>query len=154
MRPQSWRGDVVDPSMPKGTHAVPHLDHPDWVAAAELPPHLVGLWMALPSGRDNAIPGAALAREVGCSERTLRSMIDDLVDHGYLAGSTCSGERPGYFRIVHLEDLRLGTAHLVSRARSLFARVSRLRRAARERFVESNEQLLFDLFDLTKEDVP
>ncbi len=121
------------------------------VRPAELPPHLSALYLALPPGRDNAIPGAALAREIGCSERTLRSMVDELVDAGHLAGSMCSGERPGYFYIQDLEDLRLGTAHLVSRARSLFARVRRLERAAHARFVGGNEQLLLDLFDLTKE---
>ncbi len=101
--------------------------------------------LLLPVGRASAISGSRLAGGLGVSERTLRALIDDLiVQDGWLIGSTCS-EPAGYFVCATEADVEAGTAHLLSRARSLWTRVAALRRAATETFGERHEVLtLFD----------
>ncbi|HXF72136.1 MAG TPA: HTH domain-containing protein [Actinomycetota bacterium] len=99
----------------------------------------------LREGRAHAIAGHVLARELGISERTLRHLVDELIDRGVLVGSLCSGEIRGYFLIASEEDLAIGTRHLVSRAKALFRRVRTLRRAAEAHFAGSQVLRLFDL---------
>ncbi len=102
----------------------------------------------LPTGRSAAIRGGDLAGELGISERTLRGLVDELIDRGWLVGSTCSGERPGYFLCRDFADVEAGCAHLVSRARALGVRVARMRAAAEATFGD-HVATLFDLEDLS-----
>ena len=109
---------------------------------------LTRLWSRLPTGRDFAIRGADLAAALGVSERTIRSLVDELIDRGYIVGSVCSGERPGYFICRDLDDVEVGTGHLVSRAKALHVRVAKLRRAAEATFGPE----VWTLFDLDEVD--
>ena len=86
--------------------------------------------MPSPVGHRFPVPASELAELLGCSERTVRGLVEDLIrEDGYAIGSVC-GEASGYFLITTPEDLQAGAAHLVARARSLFTRVSALRRNA------------------------
>lgn len=88
----------------------------------------------LPVGRTQAIKASHLAEELGTSERMVRALVDELIEQGVLVGSVCSGPFPGYYICQNLDDLEAGCAHLVARARSMFARVRALRAAAEQRF--------------------
>jgi len=99
---------------------------------------------ALGRGRASAIQGSVLAAQLNVSERTIRELAGELIDHGVLVGSTCSGERAGYFLIQDRKDLELATRHLIPRAKALFTRVARLRRAAEVAFGPE----VLTLFDL------
>jgi hypothetical protein len=101
---------------------------------------------SLGRGRQAAIPGHLVASQLGVSERTVRELAGEAVDRGTLVGSTCSGERAGYFLIADRRDLEVATAHLVPRAKALFVRVARLRRAAEAAFGPE----VLQLFDLSE----
>lgn len=111
------------------------------VAVSEL---LGQLTVLLPTGRQFAIRGRDLADELGIAERTLRSLVDELIDRGWCVGSVCSGDRPGYFLCADEHDVEAGVAHLVSRARSMHVRVARLRASAMTQFGPT----VLRLFDL------
>lgn len=120
------------------------------IAEQALEQLLAAVQVRLPVGRGAAMRGSDLAGELGISERTLRGLVDDLIDRGWLIGSTCAGDRPGYFICATPEDLEVGIAHLVSRARSLHVRVARLRNTARDTFGDSEPILrLFDLEEVS-----
>jgi hypothetical protein len=87
----------------------------------------------LPEGSDDPYPASLLARDLGVSERTVGQLVGELIDRGELIGSSC-GPHAGYFLIRNLAELEEGTRHIVARARASFDRVSKLRRAAEERF--------------------
>ena len=93
-------------------------------------------------GSDSHYPvaGVRLAAYLGVNERTVRELVGELIDRGELIGSN----QRGYFRIRDMAELEEGTRHLVSRARSLFRRVSKLRHAAETRFGPE----VLTLFDL------
>jgi DNA-binding Lrp family transcriptional regulator len=97
-------------------------------------PLLEQLRLLLGPGRATAIQGSELAAQLAVSPRTVRELVGELIDRGVLVGSTCSGERAGYFLIQDRKDLELATRHLVPRAKALFTRVARLRRAAEVQF--------------------
>jgi hypothetical protein len=99
----------------------------------------------LPTGRRFPVRASELASELGVSTRTVGGLVEDLIGEGFLIGSACNPEAPGYFLCADLEDLEAGTAHLMSRARAMFARVAQMRRLARERFDEP--EVLQQLFD-------
>ena len=87
---------------------------------------------------------SALSRETDWS-----GLWFDLIEkESWLIGSTCSGDA-GYFIIRDLDDLEIGTAHIVSRAKRSFVRVAALRRAARERFSEAEVLRLFPLEEVS-----
>jgi DNA-binding IscR family transcriptional regulator len=111
------------------------------------------LLMLLPAGRGTPVQAGDLALRMGISERMVRQLVDALIDRGHLVGSSTgsAGRGAGYFLVRDEEDLRVGTAHLISRARSLFSRVSRLRASAAEQFAAADgrpQQAVLDLFDI------
>jgi hypothetical protein len=90
-----------------------------------------------------------LAAELNISTREVGAIVADLIEQDqWLIGSTCT-EPAGYFIIRDLADLEAGTAHIVARAKRSFVRVAALRRAARERFSESEVLHLFDLEEVS-----
>ncbi len=103
----------------------------------------------LPTGRSFAVRGCELAAEIGISERMVRALVEDLIDDGWLVGSRCSGDHPGYFLIVDLKDLSVGTAHLRSRALSMLHRYRTVQRNAQARFGD-DALTLFDLEEVAR----
>lgn len=99
-------------------------------------------------GYVNAVLGVTLARGLGISERTLRSLVEELTLDGELIGSACAGEAAGYFLITDERDLAIGTSHLRSRAKAMFRRYGATQRAAREKFGTEVAGRLFSLEDL------
>jgi hypothetical protein len=110
---------------------------------------LVRLAQLLPTGRDAAVPASELAALMGVSERTVGSMVADLIDQGWIVGSVCSGERPGYFHCRDEEDLEIGTAHIRARAAASFARIRTLRASAQKVFGD-RAATLFDLEEFAR----
>jgi DNA-binding IscR family transcriptional regulator len=103
----------------------------------------------LPAGRDQAIRASDLAAVLGVSERTVGALVAELIDSGFVIGSTCSGERPGYFLCQDFEDVRVGTAHIVARASESWRRVRKLRANAIEA-IGPGTAPLFDLQDVQR----
>lgn len=89
---------------------------------------------ALRNGHANARSANYLGTHLACSTRTVGDLAAELIDLGYLVGSTCDAGHHGYFLMVNEEDLDIGTRHIVARARSSWVRVSRLRESAHARF--------------------
>jgi hypothetical protein len=103
----------------------------------------------LGTGRATAIRASQLADELAVTERTIGHLAAALIDEGYLVGSVCSGERPGYFLCADEEDLRLGTEHIRARALASLVRLRKLRASAAEAFGSKAEQL-FDISEFAR----
>lgn len=84
--------------------------------------------------RYGATPAAVLASDLRVSTRTVRALVNELIDRGELVGSSSNGSNPGYFLIDRREDLEYGTEHLRSRALSMLRRLGMVKRAAEQRF--------------------
>jgi hypothetical protein len=94
---------------------------------------LEALAVLIPRGRTSAVKASFLAGRLGVSERTVRALVDELIDRGYLIGSSC-GQTPGYFTVADREDLDVAIGNLRPRVRSLVNRWKRLEASALERF--------------------
>jgi hypothetical protein len=103
----------------------------------------------LGTGRAVAIRASVLASELGVTERTIGHLAAALIDNGWLIGSVCSGNRPGYFVIGDEEDLRVGTEHIRARAISSLQRLQKLRATAKEVFGPKAARL-FDVEEFTR----
>lgn len=115
------------------------------VASQHLDETLARLTSFLGVGRALAVPATDLAAHLEVNERTVGALVAELIDRGWLIGSTCSGDRPGYFLIADELDLDVGTRHIRSRAISSLQRVSILRRNARDHFSAETVARLFDV---------
>ncbi len=91
------------------------------------------LAVLIPRGRGNAVKASFLASRLGCSERTIRALVDELIDDGYLIGSSC-GVVSGYFTVGDREDLAVAIGNLRPRVRALVERWDRLQANATARF--------------------
>jgi hypothetical protein len=82
----------------------------------------------LPVGRERAIPGRRLAGHLGVSYRQLQELVGELIEEGTAVGSSCNGPSVGFFRPRPGDDADwiAGTAHIRSRAVSMFARLRAL----------------------------
>jgi hypothetical protein len=98
-------------------------------------------------GLDRARRGADLADTLGVNERTIRALVGELIDHGVLVASVCSGSSPGYFLPASEEEADLGTKHLRSRALAMLRRYRLARLAAETSFGEDVALRLFPLDD-------
>lgn len=98
------------------------------------------LLKALPEGADEPAPAWLLARTLDCTERQVGQLVAAAIDRGELVGSLC-GNKAGYFLPTSEDEVRIGTSHIVSRAKASMTRVARLRRSAREKFGESTARL-------------
>lgn len=88
-----------------------------------------------------------MAAELGVSSRAVGELVAEAIEQGALIGSTCNGQRAGYFLVTNMEDLEFGTRHIRHRALGCLRRIRLLRKAAAERFAEGEVQRLFDLED-------
>jgi hypothetical protein len=86
----------------------------------------------LPEGRDHPVPARRLAALLGVPHRTVGQLVAEAIAAGYLIGSSCSADAPGYFlvRSGNRKDLEVGTAHIRARAFQSLARVRQLEKAA------------------------
>ncbi len=134
-----------------GEHAVTGSALPLGDPVRPAPPQdiLHSLVRELEFGHQNPTSAAALADHLGITERMVGSAVAELIDQGALIGSSCKGGASGYFLIRDEEDLRVGTEHIVSRAKKSFRRVARLRRAAAARFGADVALRLFDLEEVS-----
>jgi biotin operon repressor len=107
----------------------------------------------LPVGRHDPIPAWKLAVRLGTSRRQVAKLVEDLIDRGVLVGSTCNGERAGYFIAADPEDVEAGTRHIRSRALAMLVRLRKLRKIA-ERDFGFQTATLFDLETLSADDNP
>lgn len=114
------------------------------IAAGDLKSALLDLLGEHARGYVSAKHGSWVAEELGITERMLRSLVAELRLEGELIGTT-NGEHSGYFLIESETDLSLGTAHLRSRAISMFQVHRAMQRAAAERFGQRLSDRLFDL---------
>jgi biotin operon repressor len=98
-------------------------------------------------GRHHAYPAPKLADRLGVSERQLRGLVNELVESGFLVGSSQRPGHAGLFTIVDRADLEEGTRTLVAHALSTLARVRAVEKAAQAAF--GPEAL--HLFDIDQE---
>jgi hypothetical protein len=103
----------------------------------------------LGTGRDTAMRASQLAEYLSTTERHIGQLAATLIDEGYLVGSVCSGERPGYFLCATEEDLDVGTQHIRSRALASLKRIATLKATAREVFGDK-AATLFDLEEFSR----
>ena len=103
----------------------------------------------LPSGHAHAVSSRQLASEIGCSRRTVGQAVAALIEQAHVIGSTCDGPNAGYFICSDLDDLAIGTAHIIARAKRSFVRVAALRRAASAQFSEVEVLHLFALEEVS-----
>ena len=89
------------------------------------------LYLLIPEGRENACRGTALASVMGCSERRIRQMVEDLTVNGNVICNLQNGK--GYYRPLDEEDIDAMLKLTASRAYSLLRKKYALKRAL-ERF--------------------
>ena len=89
------------------------------------------LYLVIPEGRENAYKGSVLASVMGCDERRIRQMIEDLTVNGNIVCNLQNGK--GYYRPVSEEDIDAMLKLTASRAYSLLRKKYALKRAL-ERF--------------------
>jgi hypothetical protein len=105
---------------------------------------LEALSALLPRGRGNAVKASFIGSRLGVSERTVRALVDDLIDRGVPVGSSSSASEGGYFICRDRDDFDAAARNLRPRALAIVHRWSVLQKAATEAL--GTEALrLFDL---------
>ena len=78
-------------------------------------------------GLSKAIAVPEMARRLGVPERQARAIKKDLVDSGYMVGSSCIAGKSGYYEIVNEEELRATYRNYSSRCYALQRSMKRIR---------------------------
>lgn len=104
---------------------------------------LTDLRSRLRVGWQSPTSGRVLSQDMGISERTLRELVNELIDRGHAVGSS----QDGYFIMQSDFDFDIGTRHLRARAMSLLVRVKKVRQVASLSAVKPGILRLFELDD-------
>ena len=89
------------------------------------------LYLLIPEGRQNAYKADLLAEMMGCDERRVRQMIEDLTASGHIVCNLQNGK--GYYRPVTEDDIDAMLRLTAARAHSLLRKKYALKKAL-ERF--------------------
>ncbi len=78
------------------------------------------------AGKENAIGVLAIAEKMQIHERLVRDLKSQLIEDGYLIGSSCDPKRNGYYMMTDEAEKRDTILNLQARAFSILRIVSKL----------------------------